>query len=957
MNSAIQPTDNKSVIKRLKTLLYSKRVYFLAFVIPVFIMFAVYALFSVHPFGDRSVLALDLNGQYVYYYEAFRDFIHGGDQLFYNWSRNLSGEMFGIFAYYLASPFMLIICLLPRTWMCGAIELMLLLKIGTAAVTCAVFLNKTEKPKRITSVVIFSISYSLMAYMIVQTMNPMWLDGLILLPLICLGVHKLVDQGRLLFYIIPLALMFISHFYIGYMVGIFTFFYFLYCCFTKKRRIFPKNFFKTVVLFALGTFVALLCACIVLIPVYNSLKLGKLEFTEPDFSLATQFDILTFITKMFPMTYDSVNVEGLPMVYCGTLTVFLIPLFFMNKRIYIKKKVGLGLLAAFLIICMYIRPVDMVWHGFQMPNWLPFRYSFALSFVFIIMAFEAIENIRGVTAKEIGGVFFGIMVFLFWCERENYSHFQIFSSFGPEEVSYALPQGIWSSAVALSVYFAVLYLLRKYRKSKALCVSVCIIICAELMINAMDTIHKANQEIMYSAYTSYEPYMSNTRDAVAKLKESDNEPFYRMESTFHRTVNDPIGVGYYGVSHSSSTMNSPVLTMLKQLGFSYGGHSTLYVGKTYVTDAVFDIKYLMDMTDDNGENIYADRDSTVPEEYSLVKEVKENGALYKFHENPYALSLGVAAGKRAEEIKLSDTDPFENQNVLFSALASKDEVTQYFTRIQYYDMQTENMSVAKLSDGHQKYYYKDEEVAECHIDYLLEMDKTSNLYMYLPTKYERSCNVWIQKESEYSDGSNEMDYAGQFFEGDNYAIMNLGKFESGEKIRVRITIDNEDNATYWLDTLFYSFNMEQFENDAAILQQRSWNVTKHEGNYVEGTITADSEDQVLFTTIPQENGWIVKVNGKEVETSTSLDCLITVPLEKGENTVTMEFSPSYFTLAIIASLCGLAALMVIFLFEYKNGRLISKFVRRHAENDDYYVDDAKEISTENNISISDKTAD
>lgn len=124
MNNIIQPRENKSVIGKIRGLLWNKRIYFLVFIIPVFIMFAVYALFKVHPFGPNSVLVLDLNGQYVYYYEAFRDFIHGGDELFYNWSRNLSGEMFGVFAYYLASPFMLIICLLPRAWMCGAIELL-----------------------------------------------------------------------------------------------------------------------------------------------------------------------------------------------------------------------------------------------------------------------------------------------------------------------------------------------------------------------------------------------------------------------------------------------------------------------------------------------------------------------------------------------------------------------------------------------------------------------------------------------------------------------------------------------------------------------------------------------------------------------------------------------------------------------------------------------------------------
>ena len=148
-------------------------------------------------------------------------------------------------------------------------------------------------------------------------MDPMWLDGLIYLPLICWGVHRLVDEGKLVPYIVPLALMFIAHFYIGYMVGIFTFFYFCWYCLSREGRILPKKFFSRCVAFGIGTLVALMCAAFVLITVYNSLKLGKFEFTDPDFSLATQFDFLTFITKLFPMSYDTVYPEGMPMIYCG----------------------------------------------------------------------------------------------------------------------------------------------------------------------------------------------------------------------------------------------------------------------------------------------------------------------------------------------------------------------------------------------------------------------------------------------------------------------------------------------------------------------------------------------------------------------------------------------------------------------------------------------------------------
>ena len=166
-----------SPLSFIKKWCYDKRLYFLVFFLPVAIMFSAYAFFKIHPIGDSSVLVLDLNGQYVYYYEQFRDAFHGNGSFIYNWSRNLSGEMFGVFAYYLASPFMLILVLLPRTMMATSILILQLAKIGTAAVTFMFFLKKisVQKPKTI-SLIIFPTMYALMSYMVVQLMDPMWLD-------------------------------------------------------------------------------------------------------------------------------------------------------------------------------------------------------------------------------------------------------------------------------------------------------------------------------------------------------------------------------------------------------------------------------------------------------------------------------------------------------------------------------------------------------------------------------------------------------------------------------------------------------------------------------------------------------------------------------------------------------------------------------------------------------------
>lgn len=948
----------KTLMQRVRAKLMGRKVYLLVFFIPVAVMYIAYALFGVHPYGNNSVLVLDLNGQYVYYYEALRDAFWGDGSLMYDWSRNLSGEMFGIFAYYIASPFMLIICLLPRTWMCGAVETMILAKIGASAVTFAFFIRKRHNPSN-TAMIVFSSFYALMSYMVVQTMDPMWLDGLVLLPLICHGCHRLIEEGRMVPYIVPLALMFISHFYIGYMVAFFTFLYFIYVCLSQKDRVLPRHFALRFVQAVCATVTALMIAAIVLIPVVNSLKLGKFEFTKPDWSLATQFDFLTFITKLFPMTYDTVYPSGLPMIYCGTAALILVPLFFMNTKIPIKEKTAKGLLAAILVVCMYIKPVDIVWHGFQVPNWLPYRYSFCFSFVLLLMAYRAWEESDGFTGKEIGGVFAALLAFLFWCERENYSHFQIFETRTKGDTKYGVMQGIWFSILALGVYFALIWLWKRFRGKKVLSVIICLLVPMELLINAMDTIHKIDKDVAYSKQDSYEPYISDTRDAIANLRQFDKDPFYRVESTFHRTVNDPIGTGYYGISHSSSTMNSPALTMLHQLGYAYGGHYVKYDGETPITDAIFDIRYLMTKEEynDNRKGRYKDTRAVIPKYYSLATHIDEQEARYLFYKNPYALGLGIASDPAVLELELSDENPFQNQNDLLNALISAESDERYFHRIRPIKLDDENLRRAPLVDGHVKYQVKDQSKAECHIDYVVRMDRDSYLYMYLPTKYERSCNIWYQPEDKYQEGETVMQYGGQFFVGDNYSILNLGEFVEGQEIRIRVTVANDDKEAFWRDELFYTFDMEAFKTAIDTLKPRCWDVTTHEDRYVEGKVTA-SEGQYLMTTIPYENGWQITVNGKDVTPEKAMGTLITIPLEAGENTVTMKFAPNYHKLAIIITVSGFILLLLIIVIEYKEGKLMRKlFVKAEfrgtgkgsAPENDPSDEDAPDDPSEENI--------
>ena len=60
-----------------------------AFFIPFVIMLGVYACLGKHPFGNNSVLTLDLQAQYVYYYEAIRRLLTEGGSWLYSWERTL----------------------------------------------------------------------------------------------------------------------------------------------------------------------------------------------------------------------------------------------------------------------------------------------------------------------------------------------------------------------------------------------------------------------------------------------------------------------------------------------------------------------------------------------------------------------------------------------------------------------------------------------------------------------------------------------------------------------------------------------------------------------------------------------------------------------------------------------------------------------------------------------------
>ena len=913
-------TTKKSPIGFLRDWAVRNRYYILAFCIPVVLMYIAYAIFQVFPFGERSVLALDLNAQYVYYFEALRDALHGDGSIFYSWGRNLSGGYMGVIGYYLASPFTLIVMLLPEKWLLISLQIMILCKIGAAGVTCSMYLQKSRRLDPLPATM-FSVLFALCAYMVIQTIDPMWLDGLVLLPLVVLGTEYLIDDGRKLNFCIPLALMFAANFYIGYMIGIFTAFYFLYYLFFGKEgsRGRKQVYFRAAGRFVLGTVTALMLSAFMLLPVYNALKLGKFDFTKPDYSFQVQFDSVDVLAQLMTAQYDSVNVDGSPEIYCGILTVVLLPIFFLNKNISLRRKLGRGLLLAVMFFSMYIKPVDMLWHGGQVPNWLPFRYSFIISFLLLCMAAEAYQELDGIKPSHYGCIFFGIMVTALYLQGKGYEHLDPI-------------RAVWLSIGLAGIYLLILFQSKDRRRFVPILL-LCIL-SGELLFNTSETLRDIDTEVRYSTKLSYEPFVQSGRKAV-KLMESHDDGLYRSEKTFTRCVNDNLALGLKGLTHSSSVMNAKTLTFIETLGYNTRSYYSRYEGTTELADSLLGIKYVLDRGDTQIRPLLHEAYEKIDQyDYVDISEKDENGnpksRSIGIYENPNALSVGYLVDDDLLRIDhLGNDNPFNSQNVLLSTMLGQtvfDEAgniagtTEYYTRIQ-----TEEpvLGAVTVSDYNGQNCYTKMDSGDPTVDYRFTVEESKEIFCFLKTENEQKANLWLGK---WDDSINDYQFEsyGIYFDAQsNYCIFSLGTYEPGTKLSLRLTVDNDQNAIIVKEPFFYYFNRDVFQADIDRLKPGQMQIEKFTDTYLKGTVTAE-DGQILFTSIPYEPGWTVKVDGKKVKSEECIKSMLYVPMTAGTHTVTFSYTPPGFVTGVVLFVMGIGMLVIFYQYDRKYNKILKR---------------------------------
>ena len=103
--------------------------YALCFLLPTALMLTVYAAMGMAPFGDKTILAMDMADQYVEFFCALK---HGN--LYFSWSKALGTTYLGVFTYYVSSPLSLLTLLVPNEAM--PVGLMFLTVLKVVVISC-----------------------------------------------------------------------------------------------------------------------------------------------------------------------------------------------------------------------------------------------------------------------------------------------------------------------------------------------------------------------------------------------------------------------------------------------------------------------------------------------------------------------------------------------------------------------------------------------------------------------------------------------------------------------------------------------------------------------------------------------------------------------------------------------------------------------------------------------------
>ncbi|MGW1869597.1 YfhO family protein [Streptomyces mauvecolor] len=341
----------------------------------------------------------DLGNQFIPFHEHLWDLLHGRAEggLLLNWQSGYGTSFLPDLGTYLSSPFALLVALFPRDRIDLAVYVITVLKMAAAAVAMTVLLLALRPAARHRWVAgVLGASYALCGWSVLESIyNPMWLDGLIAFPLLCLVGHWARTGRRPVLGPLVVALAWIANFYTAYMATIGAGLVLLLLLYVDRDT--DRRGRVRAVLVATRSFViGIGLSAPLLFTIYLGTKHAHPGWVR-EFAPVSWPD---YLARTLPGTYSFSS----PAVFLGTGALLLAFTLAFHRAVPRRERYAWSGLALAVALSFQWKPTHLAWHAFVTPNGSPYRQTFVLCGILVIAAWISLSyGIPGRRALLGGG--------------------------------------------------------------------------------------------------------------------------------------------------------------------------------------------------------------------------------------------------------------------------------------------------------------------------------------------------------------------------------------------------------------------------------------------------------------------------------------------------------------------------------------------------------------------------
>lgn len=894
--------------------------YILSLMIPMVIMLASIAGQEVTPFGDNSLVISDGNGLYINYLGFIGRAVQGQEDVLFSFTKGLGGNMMGSWGWFLLNPTFALFALADVTGYMQIYTYVSVLNLSLCGLTMYILLKDIYGHKA--SNLIFSTSYALNGFLVANVFQMNFFAVIPVLPIMVLGLRRVVQDRSLLPYILSLAYAVAMNFYFGFMLAVASALFFTAYFVVERDRLAGRRK-RVAVRYVISSLLAGALSSVVWMPALLSLRGGRLDQSVLNaISFKENMPFLDMFSKLFSGANSTAELSnGLPNIFVGILPVFLVILFFMSQQVDRNRKTSAAVLLSFYLVSFYVVVINIAMHGGTTTNWFNYRDSFVFCFLMLMAAAEEWQHVlsepRELLLRASAIMAVGTLVVLS-------KQFEYVSG------------GLVLVDFAILVIAFVAYRMHKRNPEKnperTLTLTVLLLACVNLYLNY----NFSTKNIMeWSKPESEYQEVTLPVGALVEGVRSSDDGFYRMEIGEQRSGNcgnDPMLYGYYGVGHGGSDDRNFVRTALSELGVRrFDMRNSYGQGVPAPTDALLGLKYLIskdDLTEEKG--------------YERLLVLGEWG----LYQNPHCLPIGTLVDGEVDNVKLDIEDIFDNLNRVWSAISGDDSkvfieesgisFSSHNISDQMVLAQEEAQAIVASRDASLSALASNEEDGSSEAVEGGSSDTSSDGYEFQTrgTLREKPENMnyirytWTASRdgAVYTYNRSGMtEESGSILPAMNYE----GYYHAGDTVTGYLPVTDTLVTEYLLEEVAGRFRAAYVDDTAlarmsATLRERPSTIEHVGDGHLRGTFTAEEGQELIFT-IPYDEGWTLEVDGRPTELRQVLGVFMAADVEPGEHEYEMTYLPPGLAAGGVVAGVGCVATVCFVLVDrrrQKHGRVV-----------------------------------